>query len=98
MFGLMRWTGVDVHKVFANEDNEKTSIAREAVVYGTTSQLAGLALTEEEIAELEADDKMIYHLDEGKVKRLAKLGLPLNSQANGTSKVLEMAFRDCALD
>lgn len=27
MFGLMRWTGVDVHKVFADEDNEKTSIA-----------------------------------------------------------------------
>ena len=98
MFGLMRWTGVDVHKVFTNEDNEKTSIAREAVVYGTTSQLAGLALTEEEIAELAADDKMIYHLDERKVKRLEKLGLPLNSQGNGTSKVLEMAFRDCALD
>ena len=98
MFGLMRWTGVDVHKVFTNEDNEKTSIARDAVVYGTTSQLAGLALTEEEIAELAADDKMIYHLDERKIKRLEKLGLPLNSQGNGTSKVLEMAFRDCALD
>ena len=75
MFGLMRWTGVDVHRVFTNEDNEKTSIAQDAVVYGTTSQLAGLALTEEEIAELAADDKMIYHLDEKKNQMSGEIGL-----------------------
>ena len=52
MFGLMRWTGVDVHKVFVNDDGERTSIVRSAIILGTTAQLAGLTLTEAEITDI----------------------------------------------
>lgn len=98
MFGLIKWTGFDVHKMFLDEYGEKKSIIRSAVVYGTASQLVGMALTEEEIAELSGSEQRIYHLDDSKINRLEKLGLPLNNQADGTSRALEMAFRDCALE
>lgn len=93
VFGLLKWTGVDTRKPFEDEYGEQTLLLREAVVWGSITQIRALAPKADDLPVIRgAIQERIARMDDKLLALFLKIGWKINDREDGTSSLLALAM------